>query len=219
MHGHRPAGTRFRPTRQEATIFIRAKPLFRSVIEILLTLLILLGLAKRKGRGKYRRYIRGAIQHDLDLGTLGANVLTSENLSSTITEQSWLSSVKATWSLSDFTNAVGDGPILVGVAHSDYSSAEIEAWVENTGSWDFGNKIQQEIGRRKIRQVGSFLSSVADSQGIAVLNEGRPITTKCGWLLQTGQTVKIWAYNQGDSALATTDPDLSVVGHANLWPN
>ncbi len=188
-------------------------------MEILLTLLAALALAKRTPKRKYRRYIRGAIQHDLDLGTLGANVLTSENLSSTITEQSWLSSVKATWALSDFTNAVGDGPILVGVAHSDYSSAEIEAWVENTGSWDFGNKIQQEIGRRKIRQVGSFLSSVADSQGIAVLNDGKPITTKCGWLLQTGQTVKIWAYNSGDSALATTDPDLTVVGHANLWPN
>jgi len=171
-----------------------------------------------KRRKKFRQYIRGPIEHVLDVGTLGAKTLDSDNLAGTVTESTWCSSVKATWSLSDFTNAIGDGPILVGIAHSDYSSAEIEAFIENSAGWNVGNEVQKEISRRKIRIVGSFLSSVADSSGIAVLNEGRPICTKCNWMLNTGQTLKIWVYNQGDSAIGTTDPDLSVFGHANLWP-
>ncbi len=186
----------------------------------ILVVLSLLGvlLAKRTGRRKFRRYLRGAIQDELDLGTLAAKTLISADLGGVVQEKTWLSSVKATWSLSDFTDAIGDGPIIVGIAHSDYTDAEIEAFIENAGSWTEGNKVAQEISRRKIRIVGSFESSVADSQGVAVLNDGKPIHTKCNWYLATGQTVSIWAYNAGDSALATTDPDLDVLGHANLWP-
>ncbi len=166
----------------------------------------------------YRRYLKGKFDHLLNLGTLAAKTLIGSAVAGSLTEKAWLSSVKATWSLSDFTNAIGDGPILVGIAHSDYTDSQIEAWIENSASWDQSNKVQQEIARRKIRQVGSFLSSVADSSGIAVLNNGKAITTKCGWELTTGQKITVWAYNQGDSALGTTDPDLNVYGHANLWP-
>ncbi len=164
------------------------------------------------------RYLRGKIQKTLDLGTLGAKVLISTLLDGAVVERTRITSIVATWSLADFTDAIGDGPILCGVAHSDYTDAEIEAVIENSGSWDEGNLISQEIAKRRVRIIGSFESSVADSQGVAVLNDGKPIKTRLNWLLTTGDNLRVWAYNQGDSALATTDPDMSVSGHANLFP-
>ncbi len=139
------------------------------------------------------------------------------DLAGTLDEQAFCSSIEATWQLSEFTQAVGDGPIVVGVAHGDYSDAEIEAFIENAASWKSGDLTAQEIARRKIRIVGTF-QQVDISLGNTVLNNGKPIHTKCGWNLKTGETLHIWAYNNGESALATTDPDVIVVGHANLWP-
>ncbi len=142
------------------------------------------------------------------------------SITDVLTEEAFLSSVKATWSLNKWTSGADDGPILVGVCHSDYSDAEIEAWIENTGSWETKDKVQgREIGRRLIRRVGTFRSQGGDTGDTNyVLNDGKPIHTKCGWMLSTGQTLKVWAYNQGGSALATTDPAVRAEGHANIWP-
>ncbi len=177
-------------------------------------------MGKKTPKRKFRPYLKGKLDEKLDLGTLGAKVLVGANADGVLEEKAWLSSVKAVWALSEYTPATDDGPIYVGVAHNSYSDAEIEAWVENeTGSWAAGSEVAQEIAKRKIRQVGVFHTQIVEAVGIQVLNEGRPIHTKCGWQLQTGDTLKIWAYNAGTSALATTDPDLTMLGHANLWPN
>ncbi len=185
-----------------------------SVISIVLVILM-----AKHGRRKFRRYIKGRIDFEMALGTLAGNTPISAALVSVLTESAWLSSIKATWSLRNYTVAAGDGPVWVGVAHSDYSTAEIEAWIESSGSWDQGNKVQQETRNRKIRQVGVFtVEGLAAAAGDVSLNDGRPIRTKCGWGLITGQTIRFWAYNQSAGALT----DLSVIhvmGHANLWPN
>ncbi len=162
-------------------------------------------------------YMKGSVEEELDLGTLAARTLVSVIFDQVTSEKTFASSLVATWSLDDFTNAIGDGPIAVGVAHSAYSDAEIEAVIEATGDWNQGNLIQQEIGRRKVRIIGVFRTSQADSQGIAVLNDGRPIKTKLNWSLNTGQSLRLWAYNQGSSALATTTPNVRCIGHVNLW--
>ncbi len=176
-------------------------------------------MAKKGRRGrKFRRYLKGQISRQLDLGTLAARTLISGIVGDTVKERTWLSSVKLAWSLSKFTIALDDGPIMVGVAHSDYTDVEIEAWIESTGSWDEADLVQQEIGRRKIRRVGVIAPAPDGANVPAVLSEGRMVHTKCGWILNAGQTVRIWAYNMGASALATTDPDLDAEGHANLWP-
>jgi len=39
-----------------------------------------------------------------------------------------------------------------------------------------------------------------------------------GWILTTGNGVDFWAYNMGDAAVVTTVPQVSINGHANLWP-
>ncbi len=189
--------------------------MYNIILAVLLALLMARG---RKPRRKFRRYLRGDLNETLALGTLATRTLIGGNASETVTEKTWVSSVVATWAMQGFTPASGDGPILVGLAHSDYSDAEIEAWVENSGSWSEGDLVSTtEVGRRKCKMVGIFRGITAETFA-AVLNEGRPIRTKLNWMLVTGQTVKIWAFNLGSSALATTDPQIRVEGHANLWP-
>jgi len=173
----------------------------------------------RKGRGKYRKYLKGQVNNTLTLGTLGSKVVVGTLVGDTLVEKAWLSSVKATWTMGEFTEATNKGPIMVGVCHEDYTDAEIEAWIENLASWDQGDKVGQEISRRKIRRIGVFESPETAASSIEVLNDGKPITTKCGWQLTTGQTLKIWAYNMGSAALATTSPNIRTQGHCNLWPN
>ena len=178
-----------------------------------------LGLAKRgRGKRKFRRYIRGRIQNRFNLSTLGSITAISDTIDDVLTESAWLSSIVATWSMDNFTVGVGDGPIQVGVAHSDYSDAEILAWILGSESWASGDMVAQEINRRRIRRVGTF-DQTGPALSVMTLNDGKPIRTKCGWQLVTGQTLRVWAFNSGSSALATTDPAVMTAGHANLWPN
>lgn len=171
----------------------------------------------KRQRRKFRAYLKGKIDITMGLGALGAKAVTTFTNPDVLDETAWITSVRAVYTLSGFTPAAGDGPIYVGVAHSDYAIAEIEAWIENLGSWERGDKISQEIARRKIRQVG-ILVPPADTAAATSLNDGKPITTKCNWALTTGDTVKVWAYNAGGSPI-TTGSAVHVLGHANLWPS
>lgn len=163
------------------------------------------------------RYLKGKVNNDLLITTLAAETLVGENVTDVLTEKAWLSSVKLAWAMDTFTPADNRGPIMVGVAHSDYSDAEIEAWIENQASWEQNDKIGQEVAARKIREVGIFQTVDLSSSEAAVLNDGKPITTKCGWELGTGQTLKIWAFNLGSVAVAASVPIIHAIGHCNLW--
>ncbi len=177
----------------------------------------------RKGRGRrsgrFRRYLRGNVDEKLSLGTLAARTLISQVFGEVVTETTFVTSLVAAWAMDAFTVATDDGPIMVGISHSDYTSAEIEEFIENTGSWNVASLVQtREIGRRLIRVIGIFRNDGSSSTAPVTLNEGRPIRTKLKWTLNTGQSLDVWAYNLGASALATTDPGVFVQGHANLWP-
>ncbi len=189
------------------------------MLEILVVLIALAMMAKHGGkpRRKFRAYLRGNVDEVLALSTLASLTLISAVFDEVVEEQCWVSSVRGTWAMQRFTAQTDDGPIMVGLAHSDYTDAEIEAFIENTGSWSRGDLVAQEVGKRKIRVVGIFQTPALAAEA-SVLNDGKPITTKCGWMLTTGQTLRFWAYNLGTSALATTDPRLELQGHANLWP-
>ncbi len=186
---------------------------------IYITLIAMLAMAKRRGGRKraFRKYLRGSVDEGMDLGTLAAVDAISQIFGDTVNERSFVSSVVLRWSIRNFTKGANIGPILVGVAHSDYTAGEIEEWIENQDSWDEGNLVQQEVAKRKIRMVGTFDATV-DASASLVLNDGKPIRTKCGWILLQGQSLQLWAFNQGSAALATTDPKVQCFGHANLWP-
>lgn len=172
----------------------------------------------KKGRRKFRRYLRGAVNADLSGGTLAAKSLSSADFPDVVTETTWVSSVIARWTMDNWTSGDGEGPLLIGLAHSDYTNDEIEEFIENTTSWEVGNLVGQEQAKRKIRMIGTFDNRPATGPDDAiVLNDGKPIRTKCGWMLNTGQTVNLWAYNTGSQTL-TTAPRIRGYGHANLWP-
>ncbi len=184
---------------------------------ILLVLVIL--MAKRNPKRKFRKYLRGGVDETLALTTLAATTLVSAVFDETVSEKAWLSSIKASWTLSNFTPGANIGPILVGIAHSDYTDAEIEAWVEQSSSWNEADLVGQEVVKRKIRMVGMFgTAGASDAPAWMALANGKPIRTKCGWMLNTGQTLRQWAYNTGSQAVATTVPIVKTEGHANLWP-
>ncbi len=172
-----------------------------------------------KGRRKaFRRYLKGDIRDTLNLGALASLTLVATGSAEIVNERTWISSLRCTHSFTHFTPGENDGPVLVGVAHSDYSAAEIEAWIENAGSWDEGDLVSQEIAKRKIRRIG--VHEVPPNMGVndtVVLNDGKPITTKLGWMLLQGQGIQWWAYNRGTSVL-TTGSAIQQDGYANLWP-
>ncbi len=121
--------------------------------------------------------------------------------------------------MNNWTPLASVGPISVYVAHSDYSLSEIEAYIEAAESWDQGNKIAQEIRRRKIRLIGFFPTAAGGGATVThQMNQGRLVRTKIGWALSEGDTLQFCFYNNGGLAVGTTDPVVLVNGHANLWP-
>ncbi len=170
---------------------------------------------RKKGGGFRGGYLAGNIDQDLGLATLAAKtgVLTATN---TVSEKRRVSSIKCVYSLSDFTIAANAGPIMVLVAHSDYTLAEIEAWIERSGSWSKSDLIADEVRKRLIRRIGTF--NTVTTSGSAVLNEGRMIRTKLNWSLITGQGLQFVAYNLGTAALSSSSPNVNIQGKANTWP-
>ncbi len=169
--------------------------------------------AKRKYTRKSRNfanYVKGRAHETLAVGALGAASLVGDNFDQSVSTRTRISSLKAVWAMNAHT--AGQGTVIVGVAHSDYTDAEIEESIEVLDSWDRGNKIDQERMKRKVRTVGVFAGVLAEES----LNDGKPITTKLNWQLEIGQSLKLWAYNKTGTVF-TTGTLIEVVGHVNLW--
>ncbi len=102
----------------------------------------------------------------------------------------------------------GDGPIIVGYAHSDFSVTEIKEAIEASASISVGDQVAQERANRKVRLVGQLTDLVEE------LNDGKPVKTKLNWLIPIGKEVNIFAYNDG-AALLTTGAVVSCSG--DMW--
>ncbi len=172
----------------------------------------------RKGRRrrKFRRYIRGQVAEELSLGALVASTAVATTFDNTVSETTWVSSVDAVYTLTNWTPTAGAGPILILLAHSDYTVAEIEEWLENTGAWSEGDLIPQEQSRRMIRQVGVFRNPATTGE-VSRLADGRMVHTKINMRLLSGQTLQLVCYNLG-AANAGSGGVVDCVGKAHLWP-
>lgn len=159
---------------------------------------------RRKSRGNFQV---GQLLAGLSLGTLAnADLISGDAFSGDVVDDdTYLISAKLNWSIDDLTE--GQGPILVGLAHGDYTDAEIEEWLEASNSIGSGNKIEKERSARKCRRTGSFTGLPVE-----VLNDGKAISTPLKFMLSTGQNLKFWAYNNSGSALATTVPVVRITG-------
>ena len=190
------------------------------MLEILVLGIAMLVMARKTPRRRRAmgRYMRGNVNEELSLGTLAGRTVVGTTFDSTVNERTFVSSIVARWAINLLTPASAVGPIMVGVAHGDYSDSEIEEWIETTGSWNEGDLVAtREIGRRLIKQIGIF-EIPDDANDAVVLNDGKAIKSKLGWILNQGVTLKIWGYNTGTQPLATTVPVVKCEGHVNLFP-
>ncbi len=165
-------------------------------------------------RRRRKKLFVPTINATLALGALADQDLISATLGQNPGIETFLMSMKATWNLDNATP--GEGPILVGVAHEDYTDAEIEEYLENTQSWSPQDLVGQEIANRKIRIVGSFGNTARGGTATTSterLQDGKPIKTICRWVNSDSQSLKIWAFNKAGGPL-TTGGRVVVVGNA-----
>jgi len=124
------------------------------------------------------KYVKGNVDETIPLGTLAGRTLVAQVFDETFKAEARLTSLVASYSLSGYTIGTDIGPVMVGIAHDDYSAAEIEEFIENTGSWNIGNMVSQEIAKRKVRIIGIFSQASGGNVGdVQVLNNGLLIKT------------------------------------------
>ncbi len=131
------------------------------------------------------------------LSTLAANDMISTAFATLLDQEVYAISMDVTASLHGLTS--GEGPIICGVAHSDYTAAEIEEWFEASGSWSKTDKIEQEHARRKCREIGIFDGNSPES----TINDGRKLRVKLGFPIEDGAGLQLWVFNEGAAALTT----------------
>ncbi len=157
-----------------------------------------------------KNYVKQRIVDAVTIGALAQNALAADDLGTALEEEGRISSLDGIWTIRGGTNT--EGPIVFGVAHPDYTAAEIEACLEsqNTGP---NSRIESEVARRLVREIGVILDVVGDPS----FNDGRPVKTKLNWPVGEGMTpVKGWVLNIGTGQM-TTGALLLFVGKANLF--
>ncbi len=168
-------------------------------------------MAHRKGRRRYNaNFVVIRFQASLPLSTLASNtVLLTSLFGGQLNDRAVrLVSIDGYWAIRGAT--AGEGPIMVGVSHSDYSVAEIkECLVSN--ALDTGDMIAVEQSRRLVREAGQF-GNLGTNE---VLNDGRPKRTKVGITTPVGFDYSVWAWNKSGAVL-TTGQVLEVSGKAYI---
>lgn len=141
---------------------------------------------RRRGGSKLR-YLQ--VDTSVTIGNVLAGVVVKNNQGDVVIDRVFAVWAKGVWTLQG--NTAGDGPLMVGLAHSDYTNAEIEECLEAGGSWSLGNKVETERANRKVRRVGTFDGAAA----VEKLANGEQIYRKLGFMIEDGLTIAVWIRN------------------------
>ncbi len=170
-------------------------------------------MAHRKPRGRRRFTLRKVrISNTTAIGALAALDVIEGSLTNVATEQLRVISLDLAWSIGDLGATQDDGQEF-GVAHSDYTAAEIEECLEATGSLDPGDKLAEEKANRLVRSIGQMQGAPGTGAGKSFKN-GEKVKTRLNWLLSTGDSIVVWIRN-GSGAVYTTGASLVSVGE--MW--
>ncbi len=161
---------------------------------------------KRNIKGKW---LKPRLNQEIAIGALAADTLVSEGGGTAVDSSVLVTSIDVMIGIHNHT--AGEGPLVIGVAHSDYSDAEIEAWLENLSSWSSEDKIAEEQARRLCRSLGM----IGGAQVSERLWDGRQRKFKLNWRLGEGQALNFWCFNS-DSNNLTTGTVVNIDGHANV---
>ncbi len=151
-------------------------------------------VAKHKGKGKRKFSLRKVrVRAAVAVGALAASTLISDVFSAAADGQYRAVSLDGQWSLEG--NTAGNGPLICGVHFSDYTDAEAEEAIEAVTSISLGDKVAQERANRLVREICQFAGNDTDE----VPNDGQSIKTKLNWAIPIGDSLRIFAYNEGNS--------------------
>ncbi len=154
-------------------------------------------MAKKPYRKRKFNLRRVRFDAQIALATVANQVVVTSGLTGTSANPYRCKSVKVTWNLKNLT--AGEGPILFGYAHSDYTVAEIKECLEVGTSIDQGDKVALEQAQRLVRLVGSFRGLNSEEE----FNNGLPKKTKLNWKIGIGDEVSMFIYNDSGSTLTT----------------
>lgn len=162
-------------------------------------------MSKKSARRSRRKgFVAIPFSVSLALLTLADDTVLLGDFVPTLLEDLFVISVDGEWVLDGMTP--GEGPVEVGIAHGDYTDAEVEECLSAELN-DPDNLILAERARRKIRRVGSFWVQSANE----ALGDGRTIRTKCRFMVGDGHTLAFFAANRSSAAL-TTAGSLNIQG-------
>ncbi len=128
--------------------------------------------------------------------TPATNIVVAGDILASLSEDFWVNAVKLSWTLNGATP--GEGPLVIGVAHGDYSVTEIKENLD-VSYIDPDDKIAREQATRLVRRVGQFPVLAADE----VLENGIEVLTKCRFTIGDGKSLDAWVMNRSGSTLTT----------------
>ncbi len=148
---------------------------------------------KRNGKG----FVAVRVNSTLTLGTLASNVAVVQALDGSVAvDKMFAVSADILWGSLNATP--GEGPIVVGLAHDDYSVTEIKEALE-ASNMDQSDKVAQEQARRLVRDAGIFPYILSEE----TLNQGRHIRTRLKFYVENGHGINAFAINRSGSTLTT----------------
>ena len=168
-------------------------------------------MARARRRRKFNlRKVR--VNTRINIGALAADDVIVSAITAASTNPYRLMSCDISYSLVDLGATADDGQ-EIGLAHSDYSAAEVEECIESTAGIDIGDKIAIERADRLVRTLGQLHDSTGTGAGLD-FNNGLPMKTKLNWAIGIGDQLNIYVRN-GSSVVYTTGAGLNVIGH--VW--
>lgn len=154
---------------------------------------------KSLSKARKRNVKFSVIKFDFErtLTTLASDALTSINvLSNNMARPCYAISIDTWWGKTGST--VGQGPLEVGFAHSDLSTAEVDECLLAEPNSP-GEIIERERSTRPVRIAGLF----SGFDTAEALNDGKPMRTKLGFTLDEDQNVLMWVKNLSEVTLTT----------------
>ncbi len=164
----------------------------------------------RKRRGFNLRRVRVATS--LSVGALATLDVSSVELTAASANAYRVISTNLSYSITDVGATIDDGQEF-GLAHSDYTTAEVEEAIEAGGSVDIGDKVAQEQANRLVRTIGMMAGQPGTGASLS-FNDGRRWKTKLNWHIGIGKSLRLWVRN-GSDTVYTDGANLVVVG--DMW--
>ncbi len=152
-------------------------------------------VANKRRKRYYLRPVRTT--PSLALDTLNTLTVITTNVYGNADGAYRVISMDGTWTIDGLT--VGEGPIVFGFAHGDYTVVEIKEALEGATSISIGNKVELERSRRWVRRVGVFSGENVSE----AFNDGRQWKTRLNWTIPIGTNLNMFAYNDTEANLTT----------------